>query len=99
VRRCEELRLLEGLYHLKVEVAPQMAEPPRRHVVRVHCQLRRVVRAEGEAEAAVTELGVERAIGARPDAAATWRYPGVEEKRRAEKKNGVWQVEKKKWRA
>jgi hypothetical protein len=63
----EELGLLNRLHIWKVEVAPRAPETPRYRVVRARSQLRRVVCAEREAEAAGVELSVVRAVGPRPD--------------------------------
>jgi hypothetical protein len=101
-RGHKELRLLEGLNLQEVEVVPRTTESPRRRVVFVRRQFRRVIHAEGEAAATSAKLDVERAVGARSDAAeagraaVAWRHPDVEEKRRAENKNSAWRVEKKK---
>jgi hypothetical protein len=70
--RCrggKELRLLEGLHVLEVEVAARALEAPRRRVI---CALRPtpiVEGAEGDVEFGGTELGVEGTIGPHVDAA------------------------------
>jgi hypothetical protein len=93
----EELGLLDRLHIRKVEVALRAPKTSRRRVVRARRQLRRVVRAEREAEAPGAKLGVVRAVGLRPDAMEAgrpvwrgnsptkekwWRRWRVEERRR-----------------